>query len=108
AFGFSAMLFPTALSPALMTFIGAVAGAMRRHNGAAGRGVTPSKSCRRNGRILYGYYVGMALLTPAAGILRDASGAPGAPLFFASALEFAALAFLVLLRLSQRRFRTVS
>jgi hypothetical protein len=52
------------------------------------------------------YYAGMALLTPAAGIVRDASGAPGAPLLFAGALEFAALAVLVLLRLYQRNFRT--
>jgi predicted MFS family arabinose efflux permease len=109
AFGFSAMLFPTALSPALMIFIGAVAGlpcgaimvlpgeVLRPQNRAAGMGV-----------FYTWYYLGMALLTPAAGILRDASGAPGAPLLLAGVLELAALAILVLLRLSQRRFRTVS
>ena len=49
-----------------------------------------------------------ALLTPAAGILRDVSDTPGAPLFLAGALELAALAVLLLFRLSQRRFRTMS
>jgi MFS family permease len=109
AFGFGAMLVPTTLSPALMTFVGAVAGlpagammvlpgeVLRPQNRAAGMGV-----------FYTWYYAGMALLTPAAGILRDASGAPGAPLLLAGVLELAALAVLVLLRLSQRRFRTVS
>jgi hypothetical protein len=50
---------------------------------------------------------GLAWLTPAAGVLRHASGAPGAPLVLAGALELAALIVLVLLQLSQRRFRTV-
>jgi MFS family permease len=106
AFGFSAMLVPITLSPALMTFIGAVAGlpagammvlpgeVLRPQNRAAGMGV-----------FYTWYYAGMALLTPAAGILRDASGAPGAPLLLAGALELAALAVLVLFRLSQRRLR---
>jgi predicted MFS family arabinose efflux permease len=109
AFGFSAMLLPSALSPGLMTFIGAVAGlpcgammvlpgeVLRPQNRAAGMGV-----------FYTWYYAGMALLTPAAGILRDASGAPGAPLLLAGALELAALAVLVVFRLCQRRFRTVS
>ena len=44
------------------------------------------------------YYAGVALLTPVAGILRDASEAPGAPLLFATALELLAIAVLVLLR----------
>jgi predicted MFS family arabinose efflux permease len=109
AFGFSAMLLPSAPSPGLMTFIGAVAGlpcgammvlpgeVLRPQNRAAGMGV-----------FYTWYYAGMALLTPAAGILRDASGAPGAPLLLAGALELAALAVLVVFRLCQRRFRTVS
>jgi predicted MFS family arabinose efflux permease len=109
AFGFSAMLLPSALSPGLMTFIGAVAGlpcgammvlpgeVLRPQNRATGMGV-----------FYTWYYAGMALLTPAAGILRDASGAPGAPLLLAGALELAALAVLVVFRLCQRRFRTVS
>jgi predicted MFS family arabinose efflux permease len=109
AFGFSAMLLPSAPSPGLMTFIGAVAGlpcgammvlpgeVLRPQNRAAGMGI-----------FYTWYYAGMALLTPAAGILRDASGAPGAPLLLAGALELAALAVLVVFRLCQRRFRTVS
>ena len=92
-----------------MTFIGAVAGlpcgammvlpgeVLRPQNRAAGMGV-----------FYTWYYAGMALLTPAAVILRDASGAPGAPLLLAGALELAALAVLVVFRLCQRRFRTVS
>jgi tetratricopeptide (TPR) repeat protein len=53
------------------------------------------------------YYAGMALLTPIGGILRDATGAHGAPLLFAGSLEFAAMAVLALLRLSQHRYRTL-
>jgi predicted MFS family arabinose efflux permease len=109
AFGLSALLVPTAPSLALMTFIGAVAGlpagammvlpaeVLRPPNRAAGMGVF--FTC---------YYAGMALLTPVGGILRDASGAPGAPLLFAGGLVFAAMAVLALLRLSQRRQRTLS
>lgn len=110
AFGVGAILEPTGLSPAaLMTFIGAVAGlpagammvlpgeVLRPQNRAAGMGV-----------FYAWYYAGMALLTPTAGALRDASGSPGAPLLLAGALEFAAVAVLILLRLSQRRFRTVA
>jgi len=67
---------------------------LRRQNRAVGMGV-----------FFTWYYAGMALLTPVAGILRDASGAAGAPLYFAGGLEFAALLILVLFRLSQRRFR---
>jgi hypothetical protein len=47
----------------------------------------------------------MALLVPAAGILRDASGSTGAPLWFAGALVLAATAVLLLFRLLQRRAR---
>ena len=109
AFGFSAMLVATAPSPALMMFIGGVAGlpagammvlpgeVLRSQNRGAGMGV-----------FYTWYYAGMALLTPAAGILRDVSDRPGAPLFLAGALELAALAVLLLFRLSQRRFRTMS
>ena len=109
AFGFSAMLVATAPSPALMMFIGGVAGlpagammvlpgeVLRSQNRGAGMGV-----------FYTWYYAGMALSTPAAGILRDVSDRPGAPLFLAGALELAALAVLLLFRLSQRRFRTMS
>jgi len=106
-FGVSTMLVATAPSPALMAFIGVVAGlpvgammvlpseVLRPQNRATGMGV-----------FYTWYYAGMALLTPAAGIVRDASGAPGAPLLFAGVLEFAALAVLVLLRLYQRNLET--
>ena len=47
-----------------------------------------------------------ALLTLVGGILRDVSGAHGAPLLLAGALELAAIAVLAFLRLSQRRDRT--
>jgi hypothetical protein len=49
------------------------------------------------------YYVGMALLVPAAGLLRDTSGSAGAPLRFAGALMVAAMSVLLLFRLLQRR-----
>jgi MFS family permease len=109
AFGFSAMLVPSALSPVLMTFIGAVAGlpcgAMMVLPGEVLR---PQNRAVGMGAFYTWYYAGMALLTPVAGILRDASDAAGAPLLLAGALEFTALAVLVLLRLCQRRFGTVS
>jgi predicted MFS family arabinose efflux permease len=104
AFGLGILLVPVAPSLALMTFVGAVAGlpagammvlpaeVLRSPNRAAGMGV-----------FFTWYYAGMALLTPVGGILRDASGAHGAPLLFAGALELAAMAVLALLRLSQRR-----
>lgn len=109
AFGFSVMLVPTAPSPALMAFVGVVGGfpvgammvlpseVLHPQNRAAGMGV-----------FYTWYYAGMALLTPTAGILRDASGLPGAPLLFAGAVVFAAFAVLVLFRLSQSRFNIVS
>jgi MFS family permease len=53
AFGFSAMLSPMALSPALMTFIGAVAGVPAGAIMVLRGGITAAKSSRRNGRILY-------------------------------------------------------
>jgi MFS family permease len=106
AFGLGALLTPIAPSSALMAFVGAVAGLpvgammmlpaemLRPPNRAAGMGV-----------FFTWYYAGMALLTPAGGVLRDASGAYGAPLLFAGGLQFAAMAVLALLRLSQRRYR---
>ena len=106
AFGLSTMLVPATPSLVLMIFVGAVAGlpcgammvlpseVLRPQNRAAGMGV-----------FLTWYYAGMALLTPAAGILRDVSGAAGAPLFFAGALELAALAVLIIFRVLQYRQR---
>jgi predicted MFS family arabinose efflux permease len=97
-------LVPAAPSLALMTLVGAIAGlpcgammvlpgeVLRPHNRSAGMGV-----------FYTWYYVGMALLVPVAGELRDASGSPGAPLWFAAALVIAAMAVLVLFRVLQRR-----
>ena len=99
AFGVGTALMPTTPSLALMTLLGAAAGLpagammvlpgelLRPHVRAAGMGV-----------FFTWYYAGVALLTPVAGILRDASEAPGAPLLFATALELLAIAVLVLLR----------
>lgn len=106
AFGLGTMLVSAAPSPELMIWVGAMAGlpagsimmlpgeVLRPHNRAAGMGV-----------FFTWYYAGMALLTPIAGILRDMIGIAGAPLFFAAGLEFAALAVLIVLRLSQRRYK---
>jgi len=108
AFGLGTLLVPMAPSLTLMIFVGAVAGVpagammvlpaevLRPPNRAAGMGV-----------FFTWYYAGMALLIPVGGILRDVSGALGAPLLFAGGLEFAAMAVLALLRLSQRRHRTL-
>jgi predicted MFS family arabinose efflux permease len=104
--GFGIALLPAAPSLALMTFVGAVAGlpcgammvlpgeTLRPQNRSAGMGI-----------FYTWYYVGMALLVPAAGILRDASGSAGAPLRFAGALVLAAMVVLLLFRLLQRRAR---
>ena len=109
AFALGTLLVPMAPSLALMTLVGAAAGlpagaimvlpaeVLRPQNRAAGMGI-----------FFTWYYAGMALLTPVGGILRDATGAHGAPLLFAGGLEFAAVAVLALLRLSQRRYRTLS
>jgi MFS family permease len=106
AFGLAALLLPSAPSPALMTFIGVVAGlpagammvlpaeVLRPANRAAGMGV-----------FFTWYYAGMAILTLIGGMLRDLSGAQGAPLLLAAAVELLAVAVLAFLRLSQRRDR---
>jgi MFS family permease len=108
AFGFGTLLVPEAPSLTLMIFVGAVAGlpagavmvlpaeVLRAQNRAAGMGI-----------FFTWYYAGMALLTPVGGILRDASGAHGAPLRFAGGLVLAAMGVLALLRLLQRRYRVV-
>jgi len=98
------MLLPISPSLPMMAFIGAVVGlpagaimvlpgeVLRPQNRSAGMGV-----------FFTWYYAGMALLTPVAGILRDATGEPSAPLVFAAVLEVAAIIVLVVLRLAQRR-----
>ena len=108
AFGLGTVLMPFAPSAGLIAFVGAVAGLP-----AAAMMVLPSEVLSKQNRAVgmgvffTWYYAGMALLTPAAGVLRDASGAVGAPLYFAGGLQFAALAVLVAFRLSQHRFETV-
>ena len=39
------------------------------------------------------YYAGMGVLPPLAGLARDLSGSPNAPIYFASAMMLCALAF---------------
>ena len=103
--GLSMMLLPSAPSFALIAFIGVVAGlpcgamlvlpteVLRPQSRAAGMGI-----------FYTWYYVGMTLLTPAAGLARDLSGNPGAPLIFAGSLEIAAIAVLGIFRMLQHRW----
>jgi predicted MFS family arabinose efflux permease len=102
--GLATALVPAAPSLPLMTFVGAVVGlpcgAMMVLPGEVLRPQTRSAGM---GVFYTWYYVGMALLVPAAGVLRDASGSAGAPLWFAGALVFVAMAVLLLFRLVQRR-----
>lgn len=102
----SIILMSSTSSFALIAFIGAIAGLP-----CGAMLVLPTEVLRAQSRgpgmgIFYTwYYVGMALLTPAAGLVRDLTGDPGAPLIFAGTLEIAAIAVLVLLRLLQHTFR---
>jgi predicted MFS family arabinose efflux permease len=48
------------------------------------------------------YYAGMGALPPLAGLARDLSGSPDAPVYFASAMMLCALAFVSLFRLHRR------
>jgi len=103
--GLSMMLLPSASSFALIAFIGAVAGLP-----CAAMLVLPTEVLRPQSRapgmgVFYTwYYVGMTLLTPVAGLARDLSGNPGAPLIFAGSLEMAAIAVLVIFRTLQHRW----
>ena len=102
--GLSMMLLPSASSLALLAFIGAIAGLP-----CAAMLVLPTEVLRPRSRapgmgIFYTwYYVGMTLLTPAAGLARDLSANPGAPLIFAGLLELGAIAALGIFRIIQRR-----
>jgi MFS family permease len=49
------------------------------------------------------YYLGMAVTQPLAGFLRDRSGSPAAPVFFAATLMAATVLGLGAFRLVQRR-----
>jgi len=104
--GLSIILVPSASSFALIAFIGAIAGLP-----CAAMLVLPTEVLRPQSRapgmgIFYTwYYVGMTLLTPAAGLARDLTGNPGAPLIFAGSLEIAAIAVLGIFRMLQNSFR---
>jgi len=101
----SIMLMPSTSSFALIAFIGLVGGLP-----CGAMLVLPVEVLRPQSRgpgmgVFYTwYYVGMALLTPVAGYVRDLTGDPAKPLTFAGCLEIAATAVLILLRLSERRY----
>jgi MFS family permease len=101
----SMMLLPSAPSFALIAFIGAIAGLP-----CGAMLVLPSEVLRPQSRapgmgIFYTwYYIGMALVTPAAGLARDLSGNPGAPLILAGSLEIAAIAVLGTFRMLQHQW----
>jgi MFS family permease len=107
--GLAMALVPAVPSLALMTFVGAITGlpcgAMMVLPGEVLRPQTRSAGM---GIFYTWYYVGMALLVPAAGILRDVSGSAGAPFWFAGALVLAAVVTLLLFRLLQRRARAAA
>jgi MFS family permease len=103
ALALSIMLLPATSSFVLLAFIGAITGL------PAGAIVAlPAEVLRPQSRgpgmgvFFTWYYVGMALLTPVAGLVRDLASDPGAPLMFAGALEIAAIAALGLLRWFQQ------
>lgn len=54
------------------------------------------------------YYAGMGVLPPLAGLARDLSGSPDAPVYFASAMMLCALACVSLFRLHRRAVATAS
>jgi predicted MFS family arabinose efflux permease len=103
--GLSMMLLPSAPSFALIAFIGAVAGLP-----CGAMLVLPTEVLHPQSRapgmgIFYTwYYVGMTLLTPAAGLARDLGGNPGAPLMFGGSIEIAAIAVLGIFRMLQHRW----
>jgi predicted MFS family arabinose efflux permease len=100
----SIVLLPSTSSFALIAFIGAVGGlpcgAMLMLPTEV---LSPESRSPGMGIFYTWYYVGMALLTPLAGFVRDLTRNPGAPLTFAGCLEIAAIAVLLLLRLFERR-----
>ena len=105
--GLSMMLLPSAPSFALIAFVGVVAGlpcgamlvlpteVLRPQSRAAGMGI-----------FYTWYYLGMTLLTPAAGLARDLSGNPGAPLIFAGSLGITTIAVLGIFRMLQHRWKS--
>ena len=101
----SLMLMPSTSSFALIAFMGAIGGlpcgAMLVLPAEV---LSPESRSPGMGMFYTWYYVGMALLTPLAGFVRDLTGDPGAPLTFAGSLEITAIVVLLLLRLLERRY----
>ena len=65
--------------------------------------VAPAKRGIGMGVYFTCYYLGMALIAPLAGLSRDLTGDPAAPVLFGGAMMLAALAFLLAFRAVQRR-----
>jgi predicted MFS family arabinose efflux permease len=106
ALALSIMLMPSSSSFALIAFIGAVGGFPCGAMLMLPTEVLSSQSRSPGMGIFYTwYYVGMALLTPLAGLVRDFTGNAGAPLTFAGFLEIAAIAVLLLVLLLEHRGR---
>jgi len=104
ALGLGIMLMPSTSSFALIAFIGAISGLPAGAVVALPAEVLrPQSRAPGMGIFFTWYYAGMALLTPVAGLVRDLTGGPSAPLIFAGALELAAIMALGLLRWFQRR-----
>jgi MFS family permease len=104
ALGLGIMLMPSASSFVLIAFIGAISGLPAGAVVALPAEVLhPQSRAAGMGIFFTWYYAGMALLTPVAGLVRDLTGGPGAPLIFAGSLELAAIAALGLLRWLQHR-----
>ena len=104
ALALSILLMPSTSSFALIAFMGAVGGLP-----CGAMLVLPAEVLRPESRgpgmgIFYTwYYVGMAVLIPVAGYVRDLTGDPAKPLTFAGCLVLAAIAVLVLFRLLEHR-----
>jgi MFS family permease len=104
ALGLGIMLMPSTSSFVLIAFIGAVSGLPAGAIVALPAEVLrPQSRAPGMGIFFTWYYAAMALLTPVAGLVRDLTGGPGAPLILAGSLEFAAIVVLGLLRWFQRR-----
>lgn len=109
ALALSIMLMPSNPSFALIAFIGAVGGLPCGAMLMLPTEVLSSQSRSPGMGIFYTwYYVGMALLTSLAGLVRDFTGNAGAPLTFAGFLEIGAIVVLFVLRMLERRASTLA
>ena len=103
---FGAVVFITPLAPSagMLAFIGAVAGVpVAGMLALPAQMLSPASRGPGMGVFFTWYYLGMAVLVPAAGFTRDLAGAASAPLIFAGVLEIAAMGMVVVYRLLQRR-----